>query len=269
MIGFRPLLAVQFAPVRITQASSYSRTVNRKGLLRPDRNPGFQTPTGKAELYSVLREEWGLEPVVDYEKPLLTPVSQPELVREYPLILSTGRRSAVYFHAEHRNIPWLRQLDPDPVVEIHPNTAQALGIGEMDSAPPSSTCSAKSTSCGKDRNHEHRALCPVCGPHQASARSCLCPALRGRLHGVWPGWGFGQKDGVKAENGALGAPQVSSGRRRPKSTLLHSLLTVTARGARRSPSGEMQAASSSLHLSESDFPTAVRPRSIRLDSLPI
>ena len=30
----------------------------------------------------------------------------------------------MYFHAEHRNIPWLRALDPDPVVEIHPDTAQ-------------------------------------------------------------------------------------------------------------------------------------------------
>jgi anaerobic selenocysteine-containing dehydrogenase len=101
-----------------------------KGLLRKDRNPGFQTPSGKVELYSVLREKWGLEPLADYEEPPFTPVSQPELLKEYPLILSTGRRSAVYFHAEHRNIPWLRQLDPDPVVEIHPSTAQALDISE-------------------------------------------------------------------------------------------------------------------------------------------
>jgi anaerobic selenocysteine-containing dehydrogenase len=101
-----------------------------KGLLRKDGNPGFQTPSGKVELYSSLREEWGLESVAHYEEPPFTPLSQPELVKEYPLILSTGRRSAVYFHAEHRNIPWLRELDPDPVVEIHPDTARALDIGE-------------------------------------------------------------------------------------------------------------------------------------------
>ena len=100
-----------------------------KGLLRKDRRPGFQTPSGKVELYASLREEWELEPVADYEEPPFTPVSQPELVKEYPLILSTGRRSAVYFHAEHRNIPWLRALDPDPVVEIHPDTAGELDIG--------------------------------------------------------------------------------------------------------------------------------------------
>jgi anaerobic selenocysteine-containing dehydrogenase len=102
----------------------------QQGLLRPDRRPGFQTPSGKVELHAVLREEWGLEPLPQYEEPPFTPVTQPELLKEYPLILSTGRRSAVYFHAEHRNIPWLRALDPDPVVEIHPVTARSLDIGD-------------------------------------------------------------------------------------------------------------------------------------------
>ncbi len=101
-----------------------------KGLLRPDKKPGFQTPSGRIELYSSLREEWGLEPLPHYEEPPFTPVSQPELSKKYPLILSTGRRSPVYFHTEHRNIPWLRQIEPDPVVEVHPETAQSLGIGD-------------------------------------------------------------------------------------------------------------------------------------------
>ena len=34
-----------------------------------------------------------------------------------------------FFNAEHRMIPWLREIDPDPVVEIHPDTARELGIG--------------------------------------------------------------------------------------------------------------------------------------------
>jgi anaerobic selenocysteine-containing dehydrogenase len=101
----------------------------QQGLLRRDGRPGFQTPSGKMELYSILRENWGSEPLPDYEEPPFTPVSQPRLLKEYPLILSTGRRSAVFFHAEHRNIPWLRELDPDPLVEIHPDTAKSLDIG--------------------------------------------------------------------------------------------------------------------------------------------
>lgn len=102
---------------------------HEKGLLRADRKPGFQTPTGRFELYATLREEWGLEPLPHHEEPPFTPVSRPDLAKEYPLILSTGRRSPVYFHAEHRMIPWLRRIDPDPVVEIHPDTAAEKGIG--------------------------------------------------------------------------------------------------------------------------------------------
>jgi anaerobic selenocysteine-containing dehydrogenase len=99
-----------------------------KGLLRKDRKPGFRTPSGKVELYSVLRENWGLEPWPHYEEPPFTPVSRPDLVDKYPLIMSTGRRSPVYFHSEHRNIPWLRQIHPYPLIEIHPYTAGKLGI---------------------------------------------------------------------------------------------------------------------------------------------
>jgi anaerobic selenocysteine-containing dehydrogenase len=102
---------------------------HEKGLLRADKKPGFRTPTGLFELYSTLREDWALEPIPHHEEPPFTPVSRPDLAKEYPLILSTGRRSPVLFHTEHRQIPWLRAIDPDPIVEIHPETAAALGIG--------------------------------------------------------------------------------------------------------------------------------------------
>jgi anaerobic selenocysteine-containing dehydrogenase len=105
---------------------------HERGLLRKDRRPGFETPSGKVELYSILREEWGLEPLPHYEEPPFTPVSRPDLAKAYPLILSTGRRSFAFFNAEHRMIPWLREIDPDPTVEIHPDTAKALGIGNGD-----------------------------------------------------------------------------------------------------------------------------------------
>ncbi len=101
---------------------------HEKGLLRQDRKPGFQTPSGRVELYATLREEWGLDPLPHYEEPPFTPVSRPDLAASYPLILSTGRRSPVFFCSEHRNIPWLRDIDPDPVLEIHPDTAASLDI---------------------------------------------------------------------------------------------------------------------------------------------
>jgi anaerobic selenocysteine-containing dehydrogenase len=99
-----------------------------KGLLRVDGQPGFETPTGKVELYAKRYEEWGLDPLPYYEEPQESPVATPELAKEYPLILTTGRRSPVFFHSEHRMIPWLRELDPDPECEINDKTAEMYGI---------------------------------------------------------------------------------------------------------------------------------------------
>jgi anaerobic selenocysteine-containing dehydrogenase len=105
---------------------------HEKGLLRPDGKPGFNTPTGKVELYSTHFERMGYDPLPYYEEPHMSPYSTPELAKEYPLILSTGRRSVLYFHAEHRNIKPLRELEPNPVLEIHPDTARSLGIADGD-----------------------------------------------------------------------------------------------------------------------------------------
>lgn len=104
----------------------------RKGLLRPDGKPGFATPSGRVELWSSLLEDWGLQPLPHFEEPPFSPISTPKLAKEYPLILGTGRRSYAFFHSEHRQIPWLREIDPDPVVEINPDTAGKLGIKDGD-----------------------------------------------------------------------------------------------------------------------------------------
>jgi anaerobic selenocysteine-containing dehydrogenase len=105
---------------------------HEKGLLRKDGKPGFNTPTGKVELYSTHLERMGYDPLPSYQEPHMSPYSTPDLAKEYPLILSTGRRSILYFHAEHRNIKPLRELEPHPVVEIHPDTARSLGINDGD-----------------------------------------------------------------------------------------------------------------------------------------
>ena len=91
---------------------------------------GFSTPTGKVELYSTTFEKWGYDPLPRYREVPESPLSKPEMVREYPYILITGARSPVFFHSEHRMLPWLREIHPDPVVEIHPETARKHGIGD-------------------------------------------------------------------------------------------------------------------------------------------
>jgi anaerobic selenocysteine-containing dehydrogenase len=58
--------------------------------------------------------------------------SAPELARTYPLTLTTGGRLPMFLHSQHRNIVSLRKLHPEPYLEIHPATAQNLGIREGD-----------------------------------------------------------------------------------------------------------------------------------------
>ncbi|MFC1965450.1 molybdopterin-dependent oxidoreductase [Chloroflexota bacterium] len=89
---------------------------------------GFSTPTGKVELYSTIMEMWGNDPLPQYREIPESPVSKPEMMRQYPYILITGARSPVFFHSEHRMIPWLREINPDPIVEIHPKAAEKHGI---------------------------------------------------------------------------------------------------------------------------------------------
>ena len=103
---------------------------HERGLLRPDGQPGFNTASGKVELYSKTFEDWGLDPLPHFKEPIYGPVNAPELYKKYPLLMISGTRSALYFHAEHRQIPWLRELMPDPLVEIHPQTAKEYGIRE-------------------------------------------------------------------------------------------------------------------------------------------
>jgi anaerobic selenocysteine-containing dehydrogenase len=101
---------------------------HERGLLRQDGKPGFNTPTGKIEFWSKTYEGWGLDPLPYYKEPAQSPVSTPDLYEKYPLIMISGTRSSLFFHSEHRMIPWLREKLPDPYVEIHPDTAKELGI---------------------------------------------------------------------------------------------------------------------------------------------
>jgi len=89
---------------------------------------GFNTPSGKVELYSSIMEKYGYDPLPYYQEPPESPLSTPELAQDYPLILTTGGRTPYYFHSEYRQIPSLREKHPAPLVEINPRTADELDI---------------------------------------------------------------------------------------------------------------------------------------------
>ena len=96
------------------------------------REKGFSTPTRKIELYSTIFEKWGFDPLPKYTEIPESPVSTPALAEKYPYILNSGLRTPTFFHSENRMVPWLREIRPDPIVEIHPETATKHNIQEGD-----------------------------------------------------------------------------------------------------------------------------------------
>lgn len=104
-----------------------------KGLLRDaDHEPGFNTPTGKAEVYSTIFESMGLDALPSWVEPFTSPITMPEKAKKYPYVLTTGARVPHFFHSEHRQIKRLRILHPDPLVYMHSNTAKKHGVHEGD-----------------------------------------------------------------------------------------------------------------------------------------
>lgn len=101
-----------------------------KGLLRPDETVGFTTPTGRCELWSTAFANIGENPFPVYEEPSISPVATPDLYEEFPYVLTTGARLWGTFHSEHRQIPHLRQIHPEPLIQMHPDTGKALGLVE-------------------------------------------------------------------------------------------------------------------------------------------
>ena len=103
-----------------------------KGLMRPDGRPGFNTVTGRVELSCALYESWGMDSLPVYVDPPFSPKNQGELGEKYPLVITSGARSPLFFHSELRQVERLRELNPEPVLEMHPKAAAARGIKEGD-----------------------------------------------------------------------------------------------------------------------------------------
>jgi anaerobic selenocysteine-containing dehydrogenase len=95
---------------------------------------GFNTPSGKVEIFSELMKQHGYDPLPTFKEPAESPVSRADVAGKYPLILIAGPRTRVYYHSQYRNLPRLRAEMPEPLLEIHPETANRDGIGDGDMA---------------------------------------------------------------------------------------------------------------------------------------
>jgi len=126
----------EFNDFRVREIGLTFDEFKKKGYLTTQRSykkyekQGFNTPTGKVELYSSIFENLGYDPLPSFKEPQESPVTTPQLAKDYPFILITGGRYIGYFHSEGRQIARLRKMVPDPEIQIHPATAKHLGIEE-------------------------------------------------------------------------------------------------------------------------------------------
>lgn len=120
-------------PVGLT----FKKLVEQYGILgemeyRRYERFGFGTPSGKVELKSSIFEELGADSLPVYHEPVWSPMGNPTIAAEYPLILITGSRFMPMYHSEQRQLEKARKKMPDPLVSIHPETAEGLGLSEGD-----------------------------------------------------------------------------------------------------------------------------------------
>lgn len=108
---------------------SYTEAPNEHNVI-----PGFNTPTQKQEIWCTIMETYhGAEDALpDYRPNPDSRDRNPELWEEYPVQCLTGRRIPVYFHSEHRQLPWCREVWPAPRCEINPDDAKEWGIEQGD-----------------------------------------------------------------------------------------------------------------------------------------
>ncbi len=96
-------------------------------------------PGGKVQCYN----EWiGGKPNVDdtgtldylpvYRGPVESIAGTPELAAEYPLVFSDVHAYRLCNHSYYVNVPYLRELQPEPWVKINPATAEQYGIADGD-----------------------------------------------------------------------------------------------------------------------------------------
>lgn len=122
----------QLKPSGLTVADLKEKPVILPKRYQKFKENGFpQVASGKVQLCSELLRGYGLEPLPTYVEPPESPVSRPELLNRYPLMAVCWPRS-LYVHTQFRNVPWLRHLDLEPLVRIHPNDAEERSIKDGD-----------------------------------------------------------------------------------------------------------------------------------------
>ncbi len=120
----------RFSPLGISFSDALKGGMRPVIEYRKYERDGFGTPSGKVELLSSIFAAFELEPLPVYREPPESPEGNPDLAKKYPLIMMATGKFMPFYHSELRQIKSAIREQPDPLVDIHPNTAQELRISD-------------------------------------------------------------------------------------------------------------------------------------------
>ncbi|WP_028322498.1 molybdopterin-containing oxidoreductase family protein [Desulfatiglans anilini] len=118
------------------------RETGKEGLFLPPRPDASRReryaaffkglPGGRVQLWNKQLAEAGFDPMPTYRGEPEDLLNTPELQRTYPLLFTDEHSDPLSHHSWMRDVPWLRELRPDPCVKVHPDTAATCGLSPGD-----------------------------------------------------------------------------------------------------------------------------------------
>ncbi len=90
----------------------------------------FATPSRKVELYSQTLKDYGYDPLPVHKESRVSAKRNSSLKEQYPLVLLVGNRNIEFTHSQLHNIQSLREKAPEPLAELHPDTAKKYAVGD-------------------------------------------------------------------------------------------------------------------------------------------
>lgn len=93
---------------------------------------GFRAPGGKANIVSEVLRDNGFDPLPNWEDSSESFRSAPEVAKDFPYLVFTGRSGPMYVHEQRRTIPWLREMQPRARAMVNSARARELGLQDDD-----------------------------------------------------------------------------------------------------------------------------------------
>lgn len=125
--NYEEVLDLMVKPAGLTwEDLKQKRFIPFKAEYAEPEDGAFKTPSGKAEIYSEQLIELGYSPMPTWKE---MSSFRFNISDEYPLIMTNDKEEA-YYLTGYKHVASLRKHTPQPTVELHPETAEKLGLTE-------------------------------------------------------------------------------------------------------------------------------------------